>query len=280
MAWDIVSNGLQHKPPGDGQACRLRLRAVACGCVLASAVQPFACQPVELAFTRLGGPGGLGHSDSVRDAALPTAEREAGVDAAVAACETFAQSCGPTAKCSLLQQVGGQGEYYTGCVPLRGTAALGEACERDKPGFDDCASAGFCAPVRLGSASEGPFECSPLCGPELECEEGRSCLELTDTARGICIETCRFFGEDCAPGLRCTPAPIAAGGYLGFCGVYGDGEDGASCTRDSECGQDFSCEQGSQRCRQLCDADHPCQADLRCVPLAFGFMDSPRLCVE
>jgi hypothetical protein len=267
MAWVIVSDAIGWARRTNG--CALRWASVLL------LFGGWGCEPVRLVYES----GALSSTESDDGASSQPSWLE-GFDAGAgpgAQCPDFPAPCdGALDKCSLVSE---SGRYRTACVPRGGELDVGATCQRVRPGYDTCGDGSFCSPERLGSGDVGPFRCERLCGPTVDCPEPRRCLELTPDGAGLCVESCEFLGTDCASGLRCTPAPVAAGGYLGYCAVFGSGVHDTPCTRDAECGERFTCEQGGGVCRQLCNAEFVCPDELRCVPLALGDPQGPRLCV-
>jgi hypothetical protein len=230
-----------------------------------------ACEPIEVHFEYFD-PASRSDVDRVGDSS---------VDAEVepAACPQFPEACpGVTSKCTLLF-LGLEEGYRSACLADDGDVATDGPCERSAPGHDDCAQGGFCSAVGLGLPDRGPFACRALCSSDAPCPEPQRCLRLPGGDFGVCLESCAIFSAACSGGARCAPGRDAAGRYFGYCATFGEGEEGSSCLDDTECGEGFACEQSNERCRALCDAEHPCPSDRRCVPLGLGDPTSPRLCV-
>lgn len=245
--------------------------------------------PIELRFVR-SDPEGLTELDRLSDGGIagrPPASGGSRVDASRAGsfspgpeCEDFPNACtleGRT-KCTLVSNDPG---YRSSCVPLLGDLAIGESCARRVRGDDDCAQGGFCTPISRGFELENRMVCRRLCSASDQCEVGQRCLQLLSSEpRGLCVDECTVFEDDCgSDDLRCVAAAETSGSYFGYCEIFGGRGDGESCTLSSQCQDGFSCELASQTCRASCDAEHPCeQEDRRCIPLEL-VAGSLRLCV-
>src|SRR5690606_34613441 len=155
---------------------------------------------------------------------------------------------------------------------------IDESCTRRQRGDDDCAAGGFCTPLGLGSIEEGPMVCRPLCIESDECDE--RCLALERGNFGLCVSECSIFADDCdGDQIRCAAGADVSGAYFGYCARYGDGDDGEDCESDADCNAAAICQQSDGICRAMCDAEHPCDGELRCIPLGLGDPQSPRVCI-
>jgi hypothetical protein len=168
----------------------------------------------------------------------------------------------------------------TACVHERGDVALNADCSRRRRGDDDCAAGGFCTPLGIGSVEEGPMICRQLCLEAEGCDDQPRCLALERGEFGLCVGECEIFADDC-PGenIRCAAGADTNGSYFGYCARFGDVADGQPCVSDADCNRGAVCQQSDGTCRAMCDADHPCDAELRCIPLGLGDPQSPRVCI-
>lgn len=244
-----------------------------------------ACDGVVLEFSELG-IGGIRQTDEVGEALCsePETAPSPGPDASLVdldsalECSDFPNDClGEFSKCTLVDDDSDQ-LYRSACVPERGQLQLGECCERTTRGDDGCAAGGWCTPLGIGRLPEGPMACRALCAENANCPEQQRCLAVT-TGHGVCVEPCQLFGTECiAPAVRCVPGADVEGSYFGYCARYGAGGDGEPCESDGDCGLTLVCEQSGRSCRHVCDGQHPCPEDQRCLPLGLGDPDSPRVC--
>lgn len=242
-----------------------------------------ACETVRWEFERSGLDGLSnvdGVSDGVEAGALPGELVDAGALAFAPGppCPELPLYCeGDARKCTLVDDELGEG-LRTGCVTERAQLAIGVGCSRDQRGDDNCAAGGFCTPLGIGSIETGPMVCRELCLDSEQCDE--RCLALERGEFGLCVGECSIFSDDCAgEQIRCAAGADVSGSYFGYCARYGDGPDGDPCESDADCNQGAICQQSDGICRAMCDAEHPCDADLRCVPLGLGDPQSPRLCI-
>lgn len=195
-------------------------------------------------------------------------------------CPAFPSPCAAEGreKCTLVSNDPG---YRSSCVPDQGELAIGESCQRNIRGDDNCASGGFCTPLGRGFDQDNRLICRRLCSDSEHCAVGQRCLQLlADVPLGVCVDTCTTFADECmGEGLRCAAASEANGDHFGYCEIFGSTDEGEECFVTSQCGDGMSCELASRSCRYSCDQDHPCPDELRCIPLALGAEDSQKLCV-
>ncbi len=107
-----------------------------------------------------------------------------------------------------------------------------------------------------GSCVDGV--CSALCARDEDCQP-ETPLCVGRSGAGRCSATCRSTA-DCAAGLICAVVAVDTG----ICVAPGPGVDGEACAAREDCASWFC---GDGRCRAACDAQRPCAAGERCLPL-------------
>ncbi|MBZ0238884.1 MAG: hypothetical protein K8M05_41620 [Deltaproteobacteria bacterium] len=163
------------------------------------------------------------------------------VDGGGGVCQLAQQTgCPPGYKCTFTGSgVPNQGE----CRP-NGFLGLGEACNVDAFGNDECAAGSLCV-----------FnECTALCAGLDSCFSTHACVDAVGYS--VCLRRCDPLAQDCAPPAE-GPAPSCfvtpTGSACAVPSRYLD--EGAECNAFNDCRGGFSCAGGF--CRRNCDVRSP-----------------------
>jgi len=201
-------------------------------------------------------------------------------------CDVFRQDCPLGEKCTHWASDGGPRRNGTKCVPVvDDPAGAGEPCHVEgspTSGLDDCDRRSMCFYVDPETL-EGT--CTPFCaGDEADpqCDRGRFCPLLADSALALCLPLCKPHQQDCPAGQACQPIKGEWVCYLdlsGDAGAYGD-----SCLSIMQCDPGLACMDGGAFpwdacgdiacCTEICDLDDPA-GDLQCTGAAEGMTCLP-----
>jgi len=193
----------------------------------------------------------------------------------VFACDPVGQNCpdGGAPKCSVLLV---DNVAVARCLPLEGSVAEGETCERSEGiGRDDCAAGGYCSGIGYPLIPEMPRTrvCRRFCHAVSDCVQGDACVKVTEQVPpdGICVPTgCALFDASCDQGMTCDALAITVTGqWAGVCrspGPQRAGEDcsAADCVAGAHCAAGTT--PGTATCHALCDDTHHCPESQRCSP--------------
>jgi hypothetical protein len=201
-------------------------------------------------------------------------------------CDVFRQDCPLGEKCTPWASDGGPTWNGTKCMPVvDDPAGSGEPCHvQGSPtsGLDDCDRRSMCFYVDPETL-EGT--CTPFCaGDEADpqCDRGRFCPLLADSALALCLPLCSPHQQDCPAGQACYPSMgewVCSPDLSGDTGAYGDPcrsimqcDPGLACVAASAvpwdaCG-DIAC------CTEICDLDDPA-GDLQCMGAPEGVTCQP-----
>ncbi len=208
--------------------------------------------------------------------ALQVSTTSVGTSGVPRACDVDLQDCGgATPKCSIVDN--GFGMLANGCVPEAAvTVGKGASCTRGAGGVgdDNCAPGLFCALFGKPQGNPQERQCLPLCDASATCAEGERCVRwggaLLDA--GVCVPTCDPFDpQACGAGLACAYEWLELNdqSLVASCDWAGAAKAEAACN-SVDCEAGLACvadlDSGLRVCRALCDADHACAGDARCVP--------------
>jgi len=186
-------------------------------------------------------------------------------------------SCAP--KCSVVES---GNEYATACVPVSGTRSVGETCEREALGRDDCAPGNLCSSVALAGDATSTRVCRKLCTQAAQCTAPERCYQFSlnqPQVYGMCVPPCQPLDSDCGPGRHCIFVRDAAEIVFAMCDSHGDLAEGALCNAPQECSKGMACAL-QNGCRVYCDPAHPCaDASRVCTPLNFAEFPGLGLCM-
>jgi hypothetical protein len=145
------------------------------------------------------------------------------------------------------------------CVP-NGTIASGQPCVvSDATGLDDCLKGMLCDNDGANAANI----CRKYCTKSSDCTgANEKCLAAYNPTWGICLPTCTPYGSDCPSGNSCASAfnDFPSSGNTGFfvCHQSGTATVYASCSADTDCGDNLLCDQTYNWCTPICDSTHTC----------------------
>jgi hypothetical protein len=181
-------------------------------------------------------------------------------------CDPVAQDCAdpeaPKCRLDLTDPL-----YITAlCAEELGDLGLGEPCSRptETQGVDDCAAGLYCSPIGEPLGDPQSRRCRTQCDAHDQCGDGYCTLFNSAAdgvfppdvrAVGVCFEECDPLDpEACVEGAHCgTSFAIDFTLAISCQPGDGDGEEGASCTRDTDCAPTLGCFGGA--CRPWCDLE-------------------------
>lgn len=214
-------------------------------------------ETVGMSETTSGGTGSeassAGGSSVTGTATRPCTNRPSRVD-----CDAYEQDCAE-GTCRPYADAGQDGVIGLGCFAEAGfTQVLGAPCDTicgPWAGEDDeCGVGQLCdRPDNTGTQS-----CRALCSAdpiESACPVGL-CYEYelpNDEVFGVCRGECSPVDGNCPGGEACR---LNSNNGLAYCGIAGEGGQGASCENQDDCGTSFACvpEGATGVCARFCNA--------------------------
>jgi hypothetical protein len=174
-------------------------------------------------------------------------------------CNLAEPSCPDPAfpKCSIADAPEG---YASVCVPESGTRAVGESCQRERFGYDDCATGAACTSVAQAADAASELACRTVCITPAQCEAPERCYRFSlnqPEIYGLCVPVCQPLDTACGTGRHCIFVLDADRDIFAICDSHGDLPEGASCATPQQCGRDMACVDGNF-CRPYCDETRPC----------------------
>jgi hypothetical protein len=174
-------------------------------------------------------------------------------------CNLAAPSCpDPGApKCTVVDTPAG---YAASCVPESGTRAVGEPCQRQALGHDDCTIGALCSTVAVPASAGSEMVCRKLCITPEECSAPERCYRFSlaqPEIYGMCVPACQPLDTDCGAGRHCIFVLDAGRNIFGMCDTHGTVPEGGQCNQPQQCESGMACVT-DRGCRQYCDATRPC----------------------
>jgi hypothetical protein len=225
------------------------------------------------------GAGDSGVAGSTGDAAQDHAA-EACVDPTEpvsTVCNVVKQDCA-CGRCVIWMPDSTTTEIESACAPVRGNAALGEACTReaDVVGDDTCAAGFFCSGIGKPKDATAERLCRKYCTAASDCGQGEWCISAEPVKSGFgpfgfCVTRCDPFAPACATGSGCSLGYVDMDGFhdLVCYAQKGTKKLGEACESADECEPNAVCvgATGASQCVAFCDDNHPCGDAGACTPI-------------